>query len=232
MFNVSWSFFNTTQSPSFIPFFFASSSLTEKSKQNIKDYIATKKTFFSSGDSLEKYHQLQEQVFESAINQSLQKFGEKDAKLTWLIDDESAHPILSLYKNRFDANKSNEKVQKLAQHIPTFVVGLEATLNYAVFSCTYTVDSSDIIKNTTNLISAYKVEDLTLKEYAESLLDAKRILDYTLQSYDSLIIAYPQHQAYEKLIDELQILKKQFKTFEAINSKCVYPNHFNSSCKK
>ena len=223
--------------------FFATDISKNPSKKypKLKTYIEGKKEYIRGkegeeglqANALEKYHTLQEQVFESAINQSLQKFGEKDATLTWLINDEKSHPILSLYKNRFEGNeKENGKVEKLAQHIPTFVVGLEATLNYAIFSCVYNFSSSEIIGSSNSFFTIFKKEKITRKEFAENLLDAKRILDYTLQSYDSLIIAYPQHQAYEKLIDELKILKKQFATFEAINSQCVYPNHFNASCKK
>jgi hypothetical protein len=207
----------------------------EKKKKIEKDldlYITSATNLFTDKKtSLKNYHDLQSSLFKEVILQSLQEINDDNLKMNWIISKVGVHPIVSLYEARFTSLGKKDQF-KIAQHIPSFIVGLEATLNYAILSCNYSSSSEDIIKQNKGLFGSFQQEKMDVIEVAETLLDAKRIIDYSLQAYDSLVIAYPQHQAYEKLIKELKVLKEQFKVFEEINSSCVYPNHFNAVCLK
>ncbi len=175
----------------------------------------------------EKYHKTQEELFKKSISYSLKDLDKKSSKTLDVVISEN--PILWLYKKKLESMKNNNT--ELTEAIPTFIVGLEATLNYTIFSCNYIVNEDDVVKKSSGLQDSLVTINFSIQEKGRELLEAKRILEYALNSYDSLAIAYPQHQAYLKTIKELKKLRELFGNMEDITSSCVLKNHYYSSCK-
>ena len=167
----------------------------------------------------EFYHEKQGKLFEEAVYHGLQKKGE----FQWAISP--ANYIVSLFKPQFKALKKTE----FAPVIPSYVLGLEASLNYTVFSCTYVTDENKIIAGSRTL---YPWEDLEQDKLdsAKRIIDARKIIENALSSYDALMIAYPQHVAYMELIQTLTKVKKMFNKIEAITSRCLLPNRYDAAC--
>lgn len=188
------------------------------------------------------YHENQSKLFELAIKQSLQGIKENQdfaesgsssrATPVWNTEfsNKNKYPFAAIYADKFQAG--DPKNPKIIPTLPTLVVGLEASLNYAVFSCSYRSSFQENEGSTTSLQEGLLKKEADGTKIATDLLNAKRVMDYALNAYDGLAVAYPQHIAYLDLIEELRTLREQFGALEEVASSCVFPNRFNASCKK
>lgn len=228
-------------------FFPASYTIPEKEDPfSLESYINSERTSYTSfsfKEAFDRYHKTQSQLFEDAIKQTLQSFNDQKTsaenkstppKTVWnaALNNTSAHPIVSLYAQKFIAGDPN--LPSVTPTVPTLIVGFEGALNYMIFSCSFDKDNlkEDGFISQTSIQSIFTEKKKEEDQLAEKLLQAKRILDYALSSYDALAVAYPQHIQYLALIEELKKLREQFGALEEMTSKCILPNHFNASCKK
>lgn len=200
----------------------------EQINNQIEKYIEEKKRVLKGDKMDDAYHNLQNKIFSAAVSSSLDSLDDKRSSFPFA--DKNQFPILSLYTEKFRSiTSSKSQIQaKSSALVPTFLLGLEASLNYAILSC-QTVSE---IENFGASKFAYNDYAKNEEELMKNLLAAKRVLNYSLSAYDSLNLALPQHLAYLDLIEELKKLRKNFSKLEQISSECIVPNHYNTSCEK
>ena len=199
----------------------------EKNKYRYQMKKYEKKTFeFTS--PMDRYHNIQDNLFKNAIVQTLSGLETKKPKFNKNVWKEDSHPIVYLYKDTY-TNMSKGDIPPI---IPTLVVGFEATLNFTILSCAYQIDENKLVENSKNpldIITNIRKDKL---EKIKEVGKAERIIVNALSSYESLLLAYPQHVAYQNLIKKMSDLKDTFMDFEAVNSECVYSNHIYATCEK
>jgi hypothetical protein len=175
---------------------------------------------FEKADTKEKkvklYHENQKKRFEL-----VSQFVKKEGNLSLGKTD---HPIFSQY----------HFPQKEGEPIPTFVLALEAQAYFSVFECVLSSqekESKNLFQDTESLSLLSLSDKISGNAFFETERKiAEETLSLSLESYQSFFETFPQHIAYEKLIEEITHLKKKFASFEKVNTECVPQNHFNASC--
>jgi hypothetical protein len=203
----------------------------------LDDFLKREKQRYLNFNKLEElneyYFKQQNTMFKEIIKFSLSSLQEE--KNLEISLSKNSYPILSVYLDELSKQNKKEAEINFSAVVPSFVLGLEATLKYNVYACSiqefvktkFVNNEIQKIKNISGLTNKLRSAE---QKVAIGLIDRKRILKRAVNAYQELIIAYPQHLAYLDLIENIKILKKQYQTLDDISFNCLIPNHFNTSC--